>query len=121
MDPITLRLPTDTLTEIDEEAKQKGLSRAEYLREIVENHHVDDKILSEYKGKLANYEREVEQLQTDVERLQNEKRTILDQREEHTELVQTIERQQSLAERKAKAGLLTKTKWALFGMSDDSE
>ena len=58
-------------------------------------------------------------LKRENERLRNEKRTIIEQREEHTELVRTVERQQSLAERKARAGLLTKTKWALFGMSDD--
>lgn len=61
---------------------------------------------------------ECEQLQTECDRLQNEKRLILDQREETTELVRTAERQKDWIERQARAGLLPKTKWAIFGMVD---
>lgn len=41
--------------------------------------------------------------------------------EEHTELVRAVKEEQSLAKWKAEAGLWTKTKWALFGMSDESD
>lgn len=112
MDPITLRLPTDTLDEVDREADERDLSRAEYLREIVENRHVDDET-------LTDYESEVERLRTDVERLQNEKQLILEQREEHTDLVQAIEREQSREDRRANAGVLTRTKWWLVGMDGE--
>lgn len=114
MDPITLRLPTDTLDEVDREANEKGLSRAEYLREIVEKRHVDDET-------LTDYESEVERLRSDVARLQNEKRQILEQREEHTDLVRAIEREQSREDRRAQAGVLTRAKWWLVGMEDDRE
>lgn len=35
------------------------------------------------------------------------------------ELVRAVEREQTLAERRAKAGLGTKLKWAVFGMDED--
>lgn len=121
MDPITLRLPTDTLDEVDREANEKGLSRAEYLREIVEKRHVDNETLTDYEEKLSDYESEVERLRSDVARLQNEKRQILEQREEHTDLVRAIEREQSREDRRAQAGVLTRAKWWLVGMEDDRE
>lgn len=82
-----------------------------------------DKRVEELQQRAAEREAELQQridrLETENERLNAEKRQILAQREEHTELVRTVERQQSLAERKAHAGLLTKTKWVLFGMPDN--
>lgn len=45
----------------------------------------------------------------------------LEQREEHTELVRAVESERSLAERKARAGLLAKAKWMFFAMSDDKK
>ena len=72
----------------------------------------------ELQSECAELRAECEQLQTECDRLQNEKRLILDQREETTELVRTAERQKDWIERQARAGLLTKTKWAIFGMPD---
>lgn len=54
-------------------------------------------------------------------RLHRERRQLLEQREENTELVKAVKEKRSLAKRRAEAGLLTKTKWALFGMKDEDE
>ena len=67
------------------------------------------------------YEKQIEELEREIERTHREKRLVLEQREEHTELVNTVKEEQSLAKRKAEAGLWTKTKWALFGMNTDEE
>lgn len=103
MKSVSTRLEDETYRLIAETADERDVSKAEVLRELVE------------KGIQYN------DLKRENDRLRNEKRTIINQREEHTELVRTVERQQSLAERKAEAGLLTKTKWALFGMNVDDE
>jgi hypothetical protein len=58
-------------------------------------------------------------LETDLERARREKRQILDQREEHTELVRAVGEERSLAERQAAAGVATRAKWWLFGMGDN--
>lgn len=103
MHSVSTRLNDETYRTITETADERGVSKAEVLRELVE------------KGM------QYDDVKRENERLRSEKRTIIEQREEHTDLVRTVERQQSLAERKARAGLLTKTKWALFGMDDDSD
>ena len=119
MDPITLRLPSDTLEDVDNEADEQGLSRAEYLREIVENRHVDKEIRSEYEAKLSDYEQSLNKLETEVERLRNEKRTLINDRQEKQELVEYIEEERSLSKQKAQAGAFTRAKWWAFGMPDD--
>lgn len=69
----------------------------------------------------AQYEERIESLETENERLHRQLAATNKRVDQHQELVRTVERQQSLAERKARAGLLTKTKWALFGMSDEPD
>ncbi|MEF8821957.1 MAG: hypothetical protein V5A52_06745 [Halovenus sp.] len=75
----------------------------------------------ERSQKLADCRDRVAELEQRVERLEREKRLILEQREEHTELVRQTERRQDIVERRAKAGLATRVKWAIFGMGDGEE
>lgn len=114
MDSITIRLPEETLGEIKEEAERRDISKSEVIREWFRERE-------ELQSECEQLRSECEQLQTECDRLQNEKRMILEQREETTELVHTAERQQDWIERQARAGLLTKTKWAIFGMPDENE
>ena len=58
---------------------------------------------------------------TDRDRLRDEKRLLLERREEHTELVAEVRKDRTLAERKAEVGLLTKMKWTLVGIDTDEE
>lgn len=52
-----------------------------------------------------------EELQRENDRLRNEKRVLIQQREEHNELVQYVKGELSYREK----GLLTRTRWWLFG------
>jgi len=61
----------------------------------------------------------VADLEQQVERLQREKRLILEQREEHSQLVRAVEQEQSLAEERAQAGLATRARWWLFGRGEE--
>ena len=61
---------------------------------------------------------ELEQCRDRVERLEREERLILEEREEHSQLVAAVEREQSLAEERAQAGVVTRAKWWLFGRDE---
>jgi predicted DNA-binding protein len=108
MEQITLRIPTDTLEEVDAEADEEGKTRSEYLRDVIDSRHEHERLQTE-----------VEQLRTEVERKERRVEAVLEQREEHTELVRAVEREQSLQERKAKAGIVTRVKWWATGMPDE--
>jgi len=58
-------------------------------------------------------------LQERVERLEREKRLILEQREEHSQLVRAVEEQRTLERERAQAGLATRARWWLFGRDED--
>ena len=145
MEPITLRLEEDTLEKIEKEAEEQDLKRAQYLRKIVANRSKHEEVQREYETKLSEYEEKLERLQaeheseldaiqaeyqkqidnlesevddleTEIQRVHREKRQILEQRKEHTELVKQVEQERSLAEKKSQAGVLTRTKWWLTGM-----
>jgi hypothetical protein len=76
------------------------------------------------RGILDEYEelqREYEDLHTECERLRNEKRTILEQREEHDELVRYVEEERTIEQRKREAGLAKRAKWWAFGMPAEGE
>lgn len=119
MQPTTIRLPDEVLTEVDDEAKDRGLSRSDYIRELIENRHDYARLQDDYEDQLRDYEET-------IERLQNEKRLILEQREEHTDLVEYVEEERSMQrrredreQRRAEAGVLTRAKWWLTGMPED--
>jgi hypothetical protein len=59
---------------------------------------------------------EVEDLEQTVERLQNEKRLILEQREEATEIQNYVEEERSYRN----AGLKTRLKWWVWGKPSDA-
>lgn len=67
---------------------------------------------------ITEYERlseRVDDLERENERLRSEKRLILEQREENTELARYVEDELSYRE----AGLGTRMKWWLFGKRED--
>ena len=61
----------------------------------------------------------VAELEAELERVKREKRLILEDREEHSQLVRAVEREQEIAEKRARAGVLQRAKWWLTGMEGD--
>jgi len=57
-------------------------------------------------------------LEQRVERLEREKRLMLEQREEHSQLVRAVEEQRTLEQARAQAGLATRARWWLFGRDE---
>jgi len=89
-------------------AERDGQSDAARVRRCIER-----------SQELADCRDRVDELEQRVERLEREKRLILDEREEHSQLVKAVEREQSLAEERAQAGLATRARWWLFGRDED--
>jgi len=107
---VTVRLNDALASHVDAVRQDSETSDAEAVREAIRR-----------SQKLAECRERVDELETELERLRNEKRLVLEQREEHTELVRAVERERSIQERKAQAGLGQRLKWAIFGMGDNDE
>nr|WP_222863747.1 CopG family transcriptional regulator [Natronococcus pandeyae] len=73
--------------------------------------------ISEYEA----LEEELEEARVEIERLRNEKRLVLEEREEKQELVRYVETERTLTEQKARAGIVTRAKWWLTGVPDSGE
>jgi Arc/MetJ-type ribon-helix-helix transcriptional regulator len=100
----------------------RSYERAAELEQRVEELEADLEARCEQVEDLQERADRVEELETQVERLENEKRMILEQREEKAELVEYVEQERNAEQRWREAGLLTKTKWRIFGMEmDDAE
>jgi len=61
----------------------------------------------------------VAELEETVERLEREKRLILKERDEHSQLVRAVEQQRTLEEERARAGVLTRARWWLVGRDEE--
>jgi predicted anti-sigma-YlaC factor YlaD len=108
----TVTLDDELAAYLDAEHAQESISDAEAVRRAIAHAQTCDQRVRELERQLAEAER-------DLERVQQEKRLILEEREEHQNLVQAVEQERSLEERRAQAGLLTRTKWWLTGMGND--
>ena len=116
---LTVRADDDLLDALDSEADERGTSRAAYVREILRERHADDERVAALETELDECEAELDELRTECERLQREKRQILDQRDEHNELVTAVQEERSLEQRRARAGALTRFRWWAFGMDGE--
>jgi tRNA G18 (ribose-2'-O)-methylase SpoU len=97
---------------LDAEHAHEDISDAEAVRRAIAHAQHCDERVRELERQLAEAER-------DLERVQREKRLILDEREEHQDLVRAVEQEQSIQERRAQAGVLTRAKWWLTGMDEE--
>lgn len=104
---------------VDETASSAGENNAEAIRETIRHARRLEERVDDLETTVADQEETIERLEATVDRLQTEKRQILDQRVEHQELVRAVEQQQSLKEKRAKAGIFTRAKWWLTGMDED--
>jgi hypothetical protein len=112
MEQITLRVPADTLAELEDEADERGISRSEHIRNALEtrNEHAED---------VADLRAEIDDLETELDRVREEKRLILREREEKAELARYVEDERTAEQRWREAGLGTRLKWRVFGMPGD--
>lgn len=118
MPRLTITVTDEQATLLEEKTGDGGEyeSKSEAVRTFIQEYER----LSERVADLeSEYEKRIADLERENERLRNEKQLILEQREEHTDLVRAIEREQSREDRRAQAGVLTRAKWWLVGMADE--
>lgn len=104
MESVSTRLDDETARLIRETAEERGVSMAEILREYIE------------KGM------DYDELHRENERLRAEKRTLINDREEHTELVEYVEQERDLQRRREErrdAPAWRRAKWWVFGRSEE--
>lgn len=100
MESVSTRLNDETARLIRETAEERGVSVAEVLRERIEQGMDYDDVKREN------------------ERLRAEKRTLISQREEHTELVEYVTEERTMQQREQErrdAPLWTRVRWLVLG------
>lgn len=103
MEAITIRVDEDTKRMLAEEAHENDASMSETARNYIQ------------RGM------DYDDIERDRDRLRSQIRTLIEQRENHTELVRAVQREQTLAERRAGAGIATRVKWWVLGDSEVRE
>jgi len=75
-------------------------------------------IAADARDRITEHQDRIDDLTTELERVKNEKRTIINQREQTKELAKFAESERSKRERLAAAGVLTSIKWRITGVPD---
>jgi vacuolar-type H+-ATPase subunit I/STV1 len=104
---VTFKVDDETLREIDAEADEQDITRSEHLREILDS-----------RDKTDDLRQDIEKLEQTIERLENEKRLLIQKREEHTELVKYVEEERELRrqhEQRENAPVWRRAKWWVLG------
>lgn len=70
-------------------------------------------------SRVEQLESDLNQSEARIEELRSKLVATTEKVDASNELVRVVEEEQSLQKKRAQAGLWTKTKWALFGMSED--
>jgi len=108
MEQITLRVPADTLAALDDDADEHGVSRSEYIRDVLESRH-------EHTENTDELRERVDELETELERVREEKRLILQEREEKKELARYAETEREREQQRREAPAWRRAKWWLVG------
>lgn len=98
-------MPRLTVTVSDDQAEQ--------IEELAESDEYDSK--SEVVRDFIDDALRVQELETTVERLRNEKRTLIQNYQQHNALVKYVEEQQEIQDQP----LLTRAKWRVFGRPEE--
>lgn len=115
MEQITVRIPEDTLEELQQEAEESAQSRSEHIRDFLNSRHDHDEHDCVPQEEFAALERDHDNVEQELERVRDEKRKILAQREENQQLRRYIEVEREHAEKTRQANLPTRLKWLVFG------
>lgn len=100
------------------------------LDELQDEHDVDSRsaalrqLFTEYESLQAEYEQlntEYEEIERELERARRERRQLLEQRDEHDELVKYAQDERTAEQRWRQASLATRIRWRLMGMPSDDE
>jgi len=115
MQKVTFSLTDDHLDTINEFQEENDISsRSEALRRFIDDY---EELHTEYE----ELHTQCEELQTELEQERNRNKMILEQREEHTELVKYVQDERTAEQKWREAGIGQRLKWRLFGMDTDDK
>ena len=115
MQKVTFSLKEEQLDALEEFQQEHDIgSRSKALRRFIEEYE-------ELQSQCEKLHTQCEQLETDLQRAQSRNQLILEQREEHTELVKYVQEERSAEQRWREAGIGQRLKWRLFGMDTDDD
>ena len=115
----TVALNDDLAAHVDAQRPSSDASDAEAVRECVRR----SKRLADAEADIDDLERQLASKDARIDDLQRQLAATNQRIDVTNELVAAVEREQTLSEKKAKAGIVTRAKWAVFGMdlSDENE
>ena len=115
MQKVTFSLEQEQLDTLDEFQEENDISsRSEALRRFIDDYE-------ELHTQYEELHTQCEKLQTELEQERNRNKMILEQREEHTELVKYVQDERTAEQKWREAGIGQRIKWRLFGMDTDDD
>ena len=121
MHQITVRIPVRTLAALEREARERGVTRSEHLRDVLASRHADDERIETLETRIEVLESELDTLETECERLQSEKRQLIADRQATEEVVAYVDAEKEKRDAWESAGLGTRVKWWVFGRDRDGD
>lgn len=92
MDSITLRLQPDTIESLDEEADEHGVSRSEYIRDLIQSRGEYKRLREKYEALREEHERLQTEHEQEIERLEaRHQEEIEDLEAEHKAKIEELE------------------------------
>lgn len=122
MQRFTLSMSEDYASYLEQLASADGpwSSKSEAVRGLLDEHRNGADQVTELETTVEELKETIDEMEIELDRVHREKRQILELRDEHTDLVTAVETEVSLQEKRAHAGVLTRMKWFLTGMPDNS-
>lgn len=92
MDSITLRLQADTIESLEEEANEHGVSRSEYIRDLIRSRDEYKRLREQYEALREEHERLQTEHEQEIERLEaRHQEEIEDLEAEHKAKIEDLE------------------------------
>jgi len=110
MQNVTVRLPARLIAELEREARNRGVSRSEHIRNTLQSRH--DHAAAD---RVRALERQLADCQRDRERLQNEKQVLVDAYQINEETTAIVKRRKDRQD----ASLVERAKVWVFGRSEE--
>jgi len=121
MRQITVRLDEETIAELEAEADERGVSRSERIREVIDSRGEGDDLRDEYEARIADLEAEVDRVEAERDDLRRQLAEANQRIDAANEIVAYAREERSAEQRRREAGVLTRAKWWLVGQGGDDD
>ncbi|TQQ80005.1 hypothetical protein EGH24_11060 [Halonotius terrestris] len=112
----SVSLNNELASYVDEVTSSAGDNNAEAIRDALRHGREQAERADSLESEAERLRERIEELEEERDRLKTEKRRVLEQHEETTELLQYVEQERAAEQQWREAGLLTRAKWRVVGM-----